>query len=306
MKDRRRLGTERSTEEDPREDHDTAGGFTVSFRRSSLSSKIEKFWDRVYNEDVIELLRKLPSNSIDCVYADPDYNVGVKYNNISYKKKFDDYISWCVEWSKEALRVLKPEGNFFVINYPKNNAYLRTRYLDDAFCDVNEYVWVYNTNIGHSGRRFTTAHRSILHCTKSKQNKFYLENVAVGYQNPNDRRIRKLLEEGAPGRMPYSWLYYDLVKNVGVTKTFHSCQIPEKLSHTLIASCTQPGDAVLILFGGSGSEIIECKKMQRHYIAAEIDRKYFKLIEDRLKQADGKVPYPYRLMNRIQRNRNLR
>jgi len=185
-----------------------------------------------------------------------------------------------------------------VINYPKNNAYLRTRYFDEAFYDVNEYVWVYNTNIGHSTQKFTTAHRSILHCTKSKDNKFYKDNVAVAYQNPTDKRIKKLVSQGKKGRMPYSWLYYDLVKNVGLTKTFHSCQIPEGLSKTLIASCTQPKDMVLILFGGSGSEIVECKKMNRRYISAEIDSKYFELILKRL-SLGGVVPEEYRLINTI-------
>ena len=250
----------------------------------------------------MKLLKRLPDDSIDCIYADPDYNVGVKYNNISYKKKFEDYISWCVSWSKECHRVLKDDGNFFIINYPKNNAYLRTRYLDDFFHDVNEYVWVYRTNIGHSKKRFTTAHRSILHCTKSRENRFYKENVAVDYENPTDKRIKKLIESGEPGRMPYSWLYYDLVKNVGITKTFHACQIPEGLSSMLIKASTKPRDVVLILFGGSGSEIIESRKLERHFISAEIDKSYFTLIKQRL-EAGGKVPDRYRLLTRIQHKR---
>jgi site-specific DNA-methyltransferase (adenine-specific) len=252
------------------------------------------YLDQVFNEDVQKLLEKLPPNSIDCVYADPDYNVGVKYNDVSYKQKFDDYIDWCVKWSKEIHRVLKDNGNFFIINYPKNNAYLRTRYLDDSFYDVHEYVWVYNTNIGHSKNRFTTAHRSILHCTKSKENKFFRDNVAVPYENPTDKRIKKLVASGIKGRMPYSWFYYDLVKNVGRTKTFHSCQIPEGLSRTLISSATKKGDVVLVLFGGSGSEIIECKKLGRHFISAEIDKRYYKMIQDRLES--GSIPAEYKLV----------
>ncbi|MDG6994465.1 MAG: site-specific DNA-methyltransferase [Nitrososphaerota archaeon] len=262
---------------------------------------MSQFLDHVFNEDILDLLRRLPDCSVDCIYADPDYNVGVKYNDTTYTKKFDDYISWCIEWSKESKRVLKDDGNFFIINYPKNNAYLRTRYLDQAFYDVNEYVWIYRTNIGHSRRRFTTAHRSILHCTKSKDNKFYKENVAQPYENPNDKRIRKLISAGRSGHMPYSWLYYDLVKNVGYTKTFHACQIPEDLSRTLISAATKKDDVVLVLFGGSGSEITECMKSGRHYVSAEIDRKYCELILERLK-AGGEVPKRYRLMSSMKKS----
>ncbi len=264
----------------------------------STRSALSPLLDRVFNEDVLGVLKRIPDNSVDLIYADPDYNVGVKYNRVSYTKKFEDYISWCVSWSKESHRIMKDTGNFFIINYPKNNAHLRVAYLDDAFCDVNEYVWVYNTNIGHSKKKFTTAHRSILHCTKSKDNKFYKNSVAVPYENPSDKRIRKLIASGKTGRMPYSWLYFNMVKNVGFTKTFHSCQIPEGLSRTLIEASTKQGDVVMILFGGSGSEIIECKKLGRHFISAEIDKKYYDLIEDRLEHG-GDVPAKYRLLNRM-------
>lgn len=253
------------------------------------------FLDQVYQGDVMDLIKQLPDSSIDCVYADPDYNVGRRYNDKSYTKAFGEYIDWCKSWARESHRVLKHDGNFFVINYPKNNAYLRTGYLDQAFYAVNEYVWVYNTNIGHSKRRFTTAHRSILHCTKSKNNKFYKENVLQDYKNPTDKRIKKLMNGGVSGRMPYSWLNFNLVKNVNATKSFHSCQIPEGLSRTLIASCTRPNDIVLILFGGSGSEVIECMKLKLHYITAEIDKQYYHLIKRRL-EANGEVPRKYRMI----------
>ena len=226
----------------------------------SKNEKLSGFIDNVYNKDIMEVLKELPDKSIDCIYSDPDYNVGIKYNNVSYTTNFKDYINWCTSWSKESHRVLKENGNFFIINYPRNNAFLWTSYLDGAFAEVNEYVWIYHTNVGHSKRKFTTAHRSILHCTKSHDNKFYKRNVAEPYQNPTDKRIRKLLQSGKPGRMPYSWLEFNLVKNVGFTKTFHSCQIPEGLSKTLIRSSTRANDVVLILFGGSGSEIVTVQK----------------------------------------------
>ncbi|MDW8287236.1 MAG: DNA methyltransferase, partial [Flammeovirgaceae bacterium] len=166
-------------------------------------------------------MKQLPDNCLDMVYGDPDYNVGIKYAGKNYTQKWNDYIDWYIELTKESMRVLKPTGNLFMINYPKQNAYLRVKYLDEHAYDVQDYVWVYNTNVGHSPRRFTTAHRSILHATKSKENNFYKENVAVPYQNPTDKRIKQRIAAGHSGRMPYSWFYFDLVKNVSKDKTFH-------------------------------------------------------------------------------------
>jgi site-specific DNA-methyltransferase (adenine-specific) len=153
---------------------------------------------------------------------------------------------------------------------------------------------VYNTNVGHSPRRFTTAHRSILHATKSKENNFYKDNVAVPYQNPTDKRIKQRIAEGHLGRMPYSWFYFDLVKNVSKDKTFHSCQIPLGLVEMLIKSCTQENDDVFILFGGSGSEIVLCKELKRNFISCELHPEYYEMIQDRLAN-NGKISEEYRL-----------
>jgi len=136
-------------------------------------------------------------------------------------------------------------------------------------------------------------HRSILHCRKTKDNKFYKTNVAVPYQNPEDKRIIENIRNGSKGRMPYDWFYFNLVKNISREKTFHACQIPQKLSEMLIKSCTMPDDAVLILFGGSGSEIEVCKKIDRNYISTEIDKKYYDMIIERIKM--GKIREKYKL-----------
>ena len=199
-----------------------------------------KYRNRVVNDDVLNVLRDLPDSCVDMIYGDPDYNVGVSYEGRAFTSTWDEYIDWYISLAEECLRVLRTDGNMFFINYPKQNAHLRVKYLDDHAYSVHDYVWVYNTNIGHTRRRFTTAHRSILHATKSKQNRFYKEQVAQPYKNPNDARIRERIRQGHKGRMPYSWLNFNLVKNVSRQKTSHPCQIPEGLSELLIKSCTVP------------------------------------------------------------------
>jgi len=264
---------------------------------------IDRFLDKVFPRDVLDLLKELPDSSVDMVYGDPDYNVGVKYGDKSYNKTFNEYTEWYTNLARESLRVLKDTGNMFLINYPKQNAYLRVKYLDEACYEVSDYVWVYNTNVGHTSKRFTTAHRTVLHCRKTKNNKFYKENVAVSYQNPTDRRILRNLANGSKGRMPYDWFYFNLVKNVSKEKTLHACQIPQKLSELLIKSCTMANDIVLILFGGSGSEIEVCKILDRRYISAEIDEKYYKMILDRLN--NGRIGETYKLRLKRYERRNI-
>lgn len=135
---------------------------------------LSEFRNRVFPEDVLSLLRRLPENSVDMVYGDPDYNVGIRYAGRSYQKKWEDYISWYIELARESLRILKPTGNLFLINYPKQNAHLRAKFLDEHAFAVYEYVWIYNTNIGHSPRHlpppieasYTPQKRSIISSLK--------------------------------------------------------------------------------------------------------------------------------------------
>ncbi|PIS35809.1 MAG: hypothetical protein COT36_00380, partial [Parcubacteria group bacterium CG08_land_8_20_14_0_20_38_56] len=170
------------------------------------------YLNKVYNGDIMHVLKDLPDNSVDMIFGDPDYNVGIKYGSNNYTRNFEDYINWYIELTKESMRVLKTDGNLFMMNYPQQNAHLRVKYLDLQFPHINEYVWVYNTNVGHTPKRFTTAHRSILHVRKSDDNKFFKDEVALPYKNPTDRRIRQNLANGSKGRMPYSWFEFNLVK----------------------------------------------------------------------------------------------
>lgn len=55
------------------------------------------------------------SKSIDCVFANPPFNLGKDYKNA-----FDDnvskaaYLQWCRKWIGECARILKPGGAFFL------------------------------------------------------------------------------------------------------------------------------------------------------------------------------------------------
>jgi len=262
---------------------------------------LDPYRNQVFQRDILTVLKELPDNSLDMVYGDPDYNVGINYAGKNYTQKWDEYIQWYIDLTRESLRVLKPTGNLFMMNYPKQNAYLRVKFLDAAAYEVQDYVWVYNTNVGHSPKRFTTAHRSILHAIKSKENHFYKNQVALPYQNPTDKRIKERIANGEVGRMPYSWFYFDLVKNVSKDKTFHAAQIPLPLVEMLIQASTQEHDDIFILFGGSGSELVLCRNLKRNFISCELHPEYYTMILERLNQ-HGEISEKHRLPFRQTQN----
>ena len=75
--------------------------------------------------------------------------------------------------------------------------------------------------------------------------------------------------------------------------TIHAAQIPKAVSKKLINSCTEPGDTVLVLFGGSGSECEVCVEGGRKFITAELQKKYVNLIRARIRK--GTIPEIYKL-----------
>src|SRR3990167_1828876 len=125
------------------------------------------YLNKVYNGDIMHVLKDLPDNSVDMIFGDPDYNVGIKYGSNNYTKNFDDYINWYIELTKESMRVLKNDGNLFMLNYPQQNAHLRVKYLDLQFPHINDYVWVYNTNVDRKSTRLNSSHSQISYAVKN-------------------------------------------------------------------------------------------------------------------------------------------
>lgn len=259
------------------------------------------YQDTIVLGDVLETLRALPDNCLNMIYGDPDYGVGINYAGKKYTQRWNEYIDWYVELATECMRVLREDGNMFFINYPRQNSYLRVRCLDELAYEVFDYVWVYPTNVGHTPRRFTTAHRSVLHAVKSKKNVFYKDQVALPYKNPEDRRIKGRLANGSKGRMPYSWFEFNLVKNVSKDKTFHACQIPIPLYDMLLKASTVEGDSVFVLFGGSGSEVIHTVQHCRQFLTCEIHPVYHQMIVERLNN-NGRISNEHRIEMRDERS----
>ena len=60
----------------------------------------KNFRNKVFNEDVLKVLKQLPDNSLDMVYGDPDYNVGINYAGKNYTTKWNVYVDRYIELTK--------------------------------------------------------------------------------------------------------------------------------------------------------------------------------------------------------------
>ena len=105
-----------------------------------MNSLPASYRNRVVNDDVMAVLRDLPGECVDMIYGDPDYNAGIRYEGQTFTSSWDQYVDWYISLAQECLRVLRSDGNLFFINYPKQNAYLRVKFLDENAWSVHDYV----------------------------------------------------------------------------------------------------------------------------------------------------------------------
>jgi hypothetical protein len=66
---------------------------------------------------------------------------------------------------------------------------------------------------------------------------------------------------------------------------WHGCQMPEQLLGRIVRSCSNPGDAVLDPFGGSGTTLVVAKKLDRRFLGFELSPDYAAQTEERLSAA---------------------
>ncbi len=70
--------------------------------------------DVLYNEDCIAGLKKLADGAVDLAFADPPFNIGYEYDEYDDALESEKYLDWSRQWLGEVVRVLKPDGTFWL------------------------------------------------------------------------------------------------------------------------------------------------------------------------------------------------
>ena len=208
--------------------------------------------------DFREAINKLPQ--IDLIATDPPYNIGFKYD------EYDDLMS---DEDYENMLAMFQGYPTAIIHYPEE----MMKYIVPALGVPDEVcAWCYNLNLPRQFRLIN------FYDVKVDFNK-----VKQPYKNPNDKRIKKLIEAGSKGTRMYDWFSdIQIVKNVSKEKTSHPCPVPVALMERIILLTTNEGDTVLDPFMGSGTTAIACMKNNRNYIGFEISRQYFNIANKRI------------------------
>lgn len=267
---------------------------------------MKKKTHRILLGDCLKKLKRIDPESVDLVFTDPPYNQGIKYVKKDFRdrKKPQEYFDWLKERLKEVHRVLKPNGSMYLMNYPELNTRMLPFLEDELNMKLRRWiVWHYPTNVGHSKKNWTRAHRSILFLTKGKEYTFNRKEILQPYKNPDVGKIKKRLAMGLNGRGAYDTqtpldvlelfamqglplqdvLELNLLKNVRKErKTWHECQLPPELIEIFIRVSSNLGDVVLDPFAGTFTTSMVAKKLGRKSIGIELSKKYVRWGKTRL------------------------
>ncbi|MBI1825418.1 MAG: site-specific DNA-methyltransferase [Planctomycetes bacterium] len=265
--------------------------------------------------DCVRLLDKMDPGSVDLVFADPPFNIGYDYDVYDDRREANEYIAWSRKWIEGVVRVVKPDGTFWLAigdEYAAELKVLCTRELG-LHCR-NWVIWFYTFGV-HCKQKFTRSHAHLFYFVKDPK-KFTFNSLDVRVPSARelvygDKRadpdgrvpddtwmIPPMLPPGAavrdgfilrpqdiPDRFPPdsdTWFFSRVAGTFKERRGWHGCQMPEQLLGRIIRACSNPGEIVLDPFAGSGTTLAVAKKLGRQYLGLELSKDYVKKINKRL------------------------
>lgn len=251
--------------------------------------------DPILVGDCIEIMNSLPAGSVDCIFADPPYNLQLggelhRPNNSRVDgvteawDRFDDlaaYDGFTRAWLAAARRVLKDTGTLWVIGSYHNIFRVGSQLQDQEFWILNDIVWVKtNPMPNFKGTRFTNAHETLIWAARSREARYTFNYEAMKRLN-DDLQMRSdwvLPLCGGPERL-----------RDGDGRKAHPTQKPEALLYRVLLASTKPGETVLDPFFGSGTTGAVARKLGRRFIGIERDPGYVEVARRRLAAIPGPV-----------------
>lgn len=218
--------------------------------------------NKIYNMDVLQLMKKMNDKCVDLVVSDPPYKVisggrptkkgqpsGILSRNDGMIFKYNDIAPEL--WIPEVYRVLK----------------------DNAHC----YIMTNTLNLENYLRicRETGFHLHSVLCWEKNNvtpSRWYMKNceftlfLRKGKAKPINNLDSKMIHQ---------------FNNILGNKT-HPTEKPVDLMKFYIANSSNVGDLVFDPFCGSGSTLVASKELGRKYLGCEIDKQYYDISIERV------------------------
>jgi len=233
--------------------------------------------NKIYNEDNLETMAKMPNDFIDLTVTSPPYNVGMDYDNHNDNMSEQDYWDFTEKWLSELSRVTK-KGGRICVNIPvmgnnpemeKENNYLfhLPQYLSiiKKYFELRECItWIksyaeYDEDVFCGGN---TAWGS----WQSPSNPFcrsFSEFIIVAHKNTPE-----LQHEGETDLTKEDFLKW--TKNIWflpseANRNGHPAPFPYQLPYRCIKLYSYINDLIFDPFVGSGTTCLVARDLHRKY-----------------------------------------
>jgi site-specific DNA-methyltransferase (adenine-specific) len=251
----------------------------------------------VYVGDCRQVLRSFAEKSIDLVFANPPFNLGVDYGKWQDDLARHEYEGFTREWIDECLRVLAPHGSIW-INLPDHLAAEVVMHLKNRGLEmVNWCIWHFRFGVWRPTNFIPSKSHMLYFARSLKQRRWNPDDVLVlsdrasKYHDPRTRAAEK------PGkRVPLDvWgaageeCWGRVQGNNQERRTGHPNQLPELYLERVIRSSSSEGDLVLDPFLGSGTTCTVARALGRRSIGIEINAKFAKSAFERIQQGPVRV-----------------
>lgn len=242
---------------------------------------------KLINGDVIQELKKLPSESINCIVTSPPYWKGFEYE--SYFNSYNQYLKWSEKWLSECKRVLHRDGYFFLNVANDSETTVRVYELLNICTNKimfklhDNIIWyVYNRQPANTNRQLTNQYECILMLRHSSSNVDLHKKELYDF-NPN---IFKTKNVGNVWEIPFNKNKANFsFKKTTKSKWGHN-GFPLDIPLACILLSTNENDVVLDCFMGSGTTALACKMLNRKFIGIDIMKEYVELTKLRLGEYD--------------------
>ena len=240
--------------------------------------------NKIYNEDCLEGMKRIPSGSVDMILCDLPYGTTAC--------KWDTIIPFEPLW-EQYERVIKDNG---AIVLTASQPFTSALVMSNPKLFKHEWIWQKTSASNFMSVKYQPAkkHESILVFCKKSPTYNPIKDIADKKSNSNKGKEassdvygtnfeNKRTYKDTGFRYPSSVrLFSNQSGELNNTNRLHPTQKPVPLFEYLIKTYTNEDELVLDNCMGSGTAGIACRNLNRNFIGIELDENYFEIAKNRI------------------------
>lgn len=237
----------------------------------------------IVNGDSLEVLKNLPSQSVNLIFADAPYNIGKDFGNNQDKwDSINIYIEWCKKWLNECMRVLKDDGTMYFMTATQHMSYLDV-YMSENYNVLSRIIWAYDSSGMQSKNMYGSLYEPILMVNKSIKTSytFNYKDILVEAKTGSQRKLidyrKKVPAPYNTEKVPGNFWEFNRVRFKMDEYENHPTQKPEALLERIIKASSNIGDVVLDPFSGSFTTASVAVRLGRRAIGIDLNPDYFEM-----------------------------